>query len=98
VPAEIENVQAAHPAVLEVAVVGVPSSEWGETPRAFVARRDGSDVSEAELLGFCREHLAHFKCPSAILWIDALPRNPSGKVLRRELRRPFWEESDRSVG
>jgi long-chain acyl-CoA synthetase len=98
VPAEIENVLAAHPAVLEVAVVGVPSSEWGETPRAFVARRDGSDVSEAELLGFCREHLAHFKCPSAILWIDALPRNPSGKVLRRELRRPFWEESDRSVG
>ena len=58
----------------------------------------GSDLSEQELIDYCRERLARFKCPTSVDWIDALPRNPSGKVLRRELRKPYWEGRDRKVG
>jgi acyl-CoA synthetase (AMP-forming)/AMP-acid ligase II len=72
--------------VLEVAVVGKPDDRWGEVPAAFVVRREGADVTEGELVEMCRGQLAKFKVPKTVAFIDALPRNPSGKVLKRELR------------
>ncbi|HET9078314.1 MAG TPA: long-chain-fatty-acid--CoA ligase [Acidimicrobiales bacterium] len=97
-PAEVENVIMSHPAVADVAVIGVPSERWGETPRAVVVRAAGAQVTEAELLAYCRERLAGFKCPTSVQWIDELPRNPSGKVLKKDLRAPFWEGRTRMVG
>ncbi len=97
-PAELENALMAHPGVADVAVIGVPSERWGETPLAMVVRAPGSEVTEAELIAFCRERLAGFKVPSGVVWLDALPRNPSGKVLKKDLREPYWHGRSRMVG
>ncbi len=98
IPGEVERVLAEHEGVLEAAVVGVPSSRWGETPLAFVVFRPGAAPTSAELIAFCRERLAHYKCPTRVEPAGALPRNPSGKVLRRQLREPYWQDPDRQVG
>jgi acyl-CoA synthetase (AMP-forming)/AMP-acid ligase II len=87
-PAEIEAVLMSHPAVDECAVVGVPSVEWGQTVKAVVVVRQGNKVSEPELAEFCRSRLASFKRPEQIEFIDALPKNPLGKILRKDLRAP----------
>jgi fatty-acyl-CoA synthase len=84
---EIERVLYEHPAVLEAAAVGRPDDRWGEVPVAFVALREGADTTPELLLEHCRGQLARFKVPKEITFIDALPRNPSGKILKRELRR-----------
>ncbi len=97
-PAEVENAIMAHPGVGDVAVIGIPSERWGETPLAMVVRSPGSEVTEVELLAFCRERLAGFKCPSGVEWLESLPRNPSGKVLKKDLREPYWEGRARRVG
>ena len=86
-PAEIENVLNGHPAVKEVAVIGVPHAKWGETPRAVVVLRPAHSASPQELMAYTRERLAHYKCPSSVVFADILPRNASGKLLKRELRR-----------
>jgi len=78
-------------------VIGVPDERWGETAKAMVVRAAGVDVTEQELIDFCRERLARFKCPTSVDWVDALPRNPSGKVLKKDLREPFWVGRDRKV-
>jgi long-chain acyl-CoA synthetase len=96
-PAEVESVLAAHPAVADVAVVGVPSANWGETPLAFVVAR-GAEPDPHEIIEFARARMAHFKCPTAVEFVAALPRNPSGKILKRELRAPYWEGHTRQVG
>lgn len=96
-PAEVENVIAAHPDVFEVAIVGIPHDKWGEVPMAFVVRRSGGTVNEQGLIAYSREHMAHFKCPTKVEFVDALPRNASGKLLKRELRRPYWEGLNRQV-
>jgi acyl-CoA synthetase (AMP-forming)/AMP-acid ligase II len=83
---EVERVLYEYPAVAEAAVVGRPHQRWGEVPVAFVVLRDGETADEDGLLTFCGERLARFKTPKAVTFIDALPRNPSGKVLKRELR------------
>jgi fatty-acyl-CoA synthase len=83
---EVERVLYEHEAVLEVAVVARPDEKWGEVPVAHVALREGATATEDELIEHCRAQLARFKVPKAITFIDALPRNPSGKVLKRELR------------
>jgi fatty-acyl-CoA synthase len=83
---EIERVLYEHDAVLEAAVVGRPDERWGEVPVAFVARRQDVDVTPDELIAHCRAQLARFKVPQEITFVEALPRNPSGKVLKRELR------------
>jgi acyl-CoA synthetase (AMP-forming)/AMP-acid ligase II len=83
---EVERVLYEHGAVLEVAVVGRPDEKWGEVPVAFVALRDGARATGDELIDHCRGQLAKFKVPKDVVFVDALPRNPSGKVLKRELR------------
>ncbi len=83
---EVERVLYEHDAVLEAAVVASPHERWGEVPVAFVALRVGGAATEAELVEHCRERLAKFKVPTSITFVDALPRNPSGKVLKRDLR------------
>jgi long-chain acyl-CoA synthetase len=84
-PAEVEEVLAAHPAVAEVGVVGVPHPHTGEAVKAFVVLREGATVHEETLISWCLDHLARYKCPAKILFVDELPRNVSGKLLRREL-------------
>jgi len=96
-PAEIENALMNHPGVADVAVIGVPSDKWGETVKAVVVRAEGSEVTPEELIAFSREHLAHFKCPTSVDFTDVLPRNPSGKLLKRELRAPYWQGKERMV-
>ena len=88
---EIERVLAEHPAVMEVAVIGVPDDRWGETVKAVVSLTPGTTATEAELIAYCREHLAAFKCPTSVDLIEALPRNPTGKILKRDLRKPYWD-------
>ena len=95
-PAEVENVLAGHPAVQEVAVIGVPSRKWGEEVKALVVTRDGSSLDSATLIAYCRERLATYKCPKSIDFLEELPHNASGKILRRVLRQPYWPEGTRT--
>jgi acyl-CoA synthetase (AMP-forming)/AMP-acid ligase II len=94
---EIERVLAEHPAVLEVAVIGVPDDTWGETVKAVVALKPDAQASAEELIGWCRERLAHYKCPTSVDLVGALPRNPTGKILKRDLRAPYWQGHDRAT-
>jgi long-chain acyl-CoA synthetase len=96
-PAEVENALAAHPAIAEVGVIGVPSDRWGETVKAIVVKRPGAEVSAAEVISFAKERLAGYKCPTSVDFIDVLPRNPSGKILKKDLRKPYWEGRERSI-
>ena len=96
-PAEVENVLARHPDVVDVAVVGVPDERWGEAVKAVVVLGEGSAVTEAELIAFTREYLAGYKLPKSVSFADGLPRNPSGKLLKREIRAPFWDGSTRQI-
>jgi long-chain acyl-CoA synthetase len=99
-PIEVENVLSAHPVISDVAVIGVPSSTWGETVMAFVvpAPSAGHRLTEEEVIAYARAHLASYKCPTSVSFIDVLPRNPSGKVLKTVLREPFWKGQARRIG
>jgi len=96
-PAEVENVLMSHPGIADVAVIGIPHEKWGETALAVVVKTAGSDVSEDDIIAYSRERLARFKCPTQVQWIDVLPRNPSGKVLKKDLREPYWAGRERRV-
>ena len=89
-PAEVENVLMRHPMVVDVAVIGVPDTKWGETVKAVVVLDDGAEATAEELIDHARAELARYKCPTSVDFVAALPRNPSGKVLKRELREPYW--------
>ena len=95
-PAEIENVLMQHEGIADAAVIGVPSERWGEAVKAILKPAD-SALTEEDVISFCRQRLAHYKCPTSVDWIDELPRNPSGKILKVELRKPYWEGRERLV-
>lgn len=95
---EIEDTLYKHPAVLECAVVGVPHEKWGETPKALVVLREGQEVTEAEMIAFCRENMAHFKCPTSVEFLDELPRTATGKLQKFKLREKYWEGRRRVGG
>jgi acyl-CoA synthetase (AMP-forming)/AMP-acid ligase II len=96
-PAEVENALYSHPKVADVAVIGVPDDKWGEAVKACVVVKKGETLTEAELIAHARTLIAGYKCPKSVDFIEALPRNPSGKILRRELRAPYWVGKDRAV-
>jgi long-chain acyl-CoA synthetase len=96
-PAEVENVLMAHPAVADAAVIGVPHEKWGETAKAVLVKAPGAEATDEEIMAYCRDHLAKFKCPTSVDWVEVLPRNPSGKILKKDLRAPYWAGRDRNV-
>ncbi len=96
-PAEVENAVYSHPDVSDVAVVGVPDSKWGEAIKAFVVLKPGVSEDAQAIIDFSRTQIAAYKCPKSISFVDSLPRNASGKVLRRELREPFWQGKTKAV-
>ncbi|MEY4361074.1 MAG: hypothetical protein RL391_380 [Actinomycetota bacterium] len=91
-PAEAEQVLVKHPAVLDVACIGVPHTEMGEELKALVILRDGASVSSGELIAFCRDNLSHYKCPRTVEFVADLGRNTMGKINKRKLRAPYWEK------
>jgi acyl-CoA synthetase (AMP-forming)/AMP-acid ligase II len=96
-PAEVEHALAAHEAVAESGVFAVPDDKWGEAVHAAVVLRPGKNVSEAELIAFVKERVAYFKVPKTVHFIDALPKTPVGKIVRRVLREPYWAGHTRQV-
>lgn len=96
-PAEVESAIYGHPAVQEVAVIGVPDDKWGESVKAIIVPKPGIEVDPAEIIAFARTRIAGFKVPKSIDIAESLPRSPSGKILRRMLRDPFWVGRERRV-
>lgn len=96
-PREVENCLFQHEAVADCAVIGIPSEKWGETVKAVVVLKQGQEATEEELIAFARERIARYKCPTSVEFIGELPRNASGKVLKRELREKYWEGHTRRV-
>jgi long-chain acyl-CoA synthetase len=96
-PVEVENVLAAHPLLTEVAVIGVPHERWGETVKAIVVARAGAELDQDDVIGFVRQRLASFKCPTSVDFVATLPRTATGKVLKHLLREPYWHGYDRRI-
>ncbi|MBX7526234.1 fatty acid--CoA ligase [Qipengyuania vesicularis] len=96
-PAQVESAIYGHPAIAEVAVIGVPDDTWGEAVKACVVAKPGQEIDEGSIIAWTKERLAGFKVPKSIDVIDAMPRNASGKILRKDLRAPYWEGRERQV-
>jgi acyl-CoA synthetase (AMP-forming)/AMP-acid ligase II len=96
-PAEVERVLEHFPGIAEVAVIGVPDEQWGEAVKAVVVAQPGASLSENDIIEFARTQIARFKCPKSVDIVDAIPRNPSGKILKKVLREPYWEGHERKV-
>lgn len=97
-PVEVENALIGHPAVRDVAVIGVPHPKWGESVLALIIPAPATNHDEVSILDYCRQQIAGYKCPREIRFVEAIPRNAAGKILRREIRKPFWEGRERMVG
>ncbi len=93
----MENAVYGHPDVAEVAIIGVPDEKWGETVKAVVALKPGATADPQAILDFARSRIAGFKAPKSVDFVPALPRNASGKILKRQLREPYWAGKDRGV-
>ncbi|MSR13790.1 MAG: long-chain-fatty-acid--CoA ligase [Gammaproteobacteria bacterium] len=96
-PAEVENAVFGHPAVADVAVIGVPDEKWGEAVKVIVVLKPGVSATGEEIMAFARSRIAGYKVPKSVDFASVLPRNPSGKILRRELREPYWLGRERRV-
>ena len=96
-PAEIEAVLAAHPAIADVAVIGIPDERWGESVMAVVELRPGASATADELIAFCGERLADYKRPRSVEFVNELPRNPAGKLLKNRIREPYWKDVGRRI-
>jgi fatty-acyl-CoA synthase len=94
---EVEDCLYQHPAVAEAAVIGVPDEKWGETIKALVVLRPGTQASDADLIAFCRSRMAHYKCPTSVELRDALARTATGKLQKFKLREPYWAGRERKV-
>ena len=97
-PAEVENGLFGHPDIADVAVIGVPDEKWGECVKAIIVAKPGTTPNEADIIAYAKTRIAGYKCPKSVDVVEALPRNASGKVLRRQLREPYWEGIERRVG
>jgi len=95
--AQVEEAIAKHPAVLECAVIGVPDDEWGEAVKAVVVLKPGTTATEEEIIATARENLASYQKPRSVDFVTGLPKAPTGKILKRELRAPYWAGQDRQV-
>jgi len=93
---EVEHTLAQHPAVLECAVVGMPDEKWGEVPKAFVGLRPGDTATEQEIIDFCRERIAHYKCPKAVEFTE-LPKTSTGKIQKFRLRERLWAGVEKRI-
>jgi long-chain acyl-CoA synthetase len=96
-PAEVENAIYGHPSVAEVAVIGVPDQKWGEAVKAVVVLKRDASADASDIQAYARSRIADFKVPKSVDFVDALPRNASGKVLRRQLQEPYWAGRERKV-
>jgi acyl-CoA synthetase (AMP-forming)/AMP-acid ligase II len=90
-PHEIEDILHSHPKIEEAAVIGVPDPDWGQEPRAIVVLKIGKNLDPDDIIAYCRSRLAGFKRPRSVVFIDSLPRNPMGKVLKKELREKYGQ-------
>ena len=97
-PTEVENALVQHPGIADVAVIGVPDDKFGEALLAVVVLAPEQSLTVEELIEFCRDKIAGYKIPRQLKLVEALPRNPSGKLLKKELRAPYWESADRGIG
>jgi acyl-CoA synthetase (AMP-forming)/AMP-acid ligase II len=96
-PREVEEILYRHPAVLEAAVIGIPDPYWVERVHAVVTTKKGASTTTEELIAFCKKHLAGYKAPKSVEFVDALPKNPAGKILKRELREKYWKGTKRGT-
>jgi len=96
-PAEVENAIFGHPGVADVAVIGVPDEKWGEAVKALIVAKPDANPTEEEIIAWTKERIAAYKCPKTVEHITEMPRNPSGKILRKDLREPYWEGQTRRV-
>ena len=97
-PAEVENALFGHPEIADVAVIGVPDEKWGECVKAIIVPKPGCSPMSEDIITYAKTRIAGYKCPKSVDVTDALPRNASGKVLRRHLREPYWKDAKRQVG
>jgi acyl-CoA synthetase (AMP-forming)/AMP-acid ligase II len=95
--AEVENAVASHPAVASCAVIGVPDPDWGERVHAVVVLQNGHHVTEAQIRQHCKSLIAGYKSPRSVEFVDAMPMSGAGKILKRELRRQYWDDTDNQV-
>ena len=94
---EVERALTDHPAVGDAAVFGIPDEKWGESVKAVVELSSGQEASPEELIAWCKERLAGYKCPRSVEIMVEVPRNPTGKLLKKDLRKPYWENRDRAI-